>query len=81
LPKININIKEENKPNKPSRQNDHDIAKKIPKQHIEESDDEDEEVYTPQTISKSFVATLLKKKVEEKLQEKERKPRPILNFS
>lgn len=80
LPKININIKEESKPNKPVRQQDHDIAKKIPKYETQEDNEEDEE-YTPQTISRSFVSTLLKKKVEEKLQEKERKPRPIINFS
>lgn len=80
LPRININIKEEQKPNKPIRQQDHDIAKKIPKQKIDD-DDEEEEEYTPQNISRSFVSTLLKKKVEEKLHEKERKQRPMINFS
>lgn len=79
LPRININIKEELKPNKPIRQQDHDIAKKIPKQKIDEDDDEEE--YTPQNISRSFVSTLLKRKIDEKLQEKERKPRPMISFS
>ena len=70
LPKIHINIKEEQKPNKPVRQHDDDIAKKIPKYKAEEKDDDDddeEEEHTPQTISHSFISTLLKKKVEEKI--------------
>lgn len=79
LPRININIREEQKPNKPVRQQDHDIAKKISKSKNIENDEEGD--YTPQNISRSFVSTLLKKKVEEKIQEKDRKPRPVINFS
>jgi len=79
LPRININIREEQKPNKPIRQQDHDIAKKISKSKNQENDEEVD--YTPQNISRSFVSTLLKKKVEEKIQEKDRKPRPVINFS
>jgi hypothetical protein len=86
LPRININIRQDqrpNKSNKTNRQEDNDIAKRISKVGNKSQQDTEKyiEEYKPQTISKSFVSTLLKKKVEDKIQDKDKKPRPVLNFS
>lgn len=86
LPRININIRQDqrpNKSNKTNRQEDNDIAKRISKVGNKSQQDNEKyiEEYKPQTISKSFVSTLLKKKVEDKIQDKDKKPRPVLNFS
>lgn len=86
LPRININIRQDqrpNKSNKTNRQEDNDIAKRISKVRNKSQQDNEKyiEEYKPQTISKSFVSTLLKKKVEDKIQDKDKKPRPVLNFS
>lgn len=77
LPKINI--QQEKKPVKNvKKQEKRDIAQKISKATSKTIEEDD---YTPQTISKSFVSTLLKKKVEEKIQEKEIRQRPTISFS
>lgn len=83
LPKIHINIKEEQKPKRSTKQYDHDIAKKIPKQKYNTPEKEDTKPthHSQQDISRSFVSTLIKKKVEEKIHEKEKKSRPLPNFS
>lgn len=86
LPRININIRQDqrpNKSNKTNRQEDNDIAKRISKVRNKSQQDNEKyiEEYKPQKISKSFVSTLLKKKVEDKIQDKDKKPRPVLNFS
>jgi hypothetical protein len=86
LPRININIRQDQRPNKynkTNRQEDNDIAKRISKVGNKSQQDNEKyiEEYKPQTISKSFVSTLLKKKVEDKIQDKDKKPRPVLNFS
>lgn len=76
-----INIKQDQKPKKSNKQKDYDIAKRISKvanRDTKRNEDKNEE-YTPQNISKSFISTLINKK--EKNQEKDYKPRPTLQFS
>lgn len=80
LPKIRINLKEEDKPKEKSKQETRDIAKKISKITQYESDDEYHHP-EPQNISPSFISTIIKRQAQEKIEEKERKHKTTINFS
>lgn len=80
LPKIHINLKEDDKPKHvPQKQQTADIAKKISKISHDEEDHHNE----PQTISPSFISTIIKKQAQEKIAEKEfeKKHKAPINFS
>ena len=84
LPKIRINLKEDEKPAERSRQQTAEIAKKISKINHSNDDDEEEDDRRhaePQTISKSFISTIIKKQAQEKIAEKEKKAKVSLSFS
>jgi hypothetical protein len=82
LPKIRINLKEDERPAERSRQQTAEIAKKISKiNHADDNEEDDRRHAEPQTISKSFISTIIKKQAQEKIAEKEKKTKVSISFS
>lgn len=80
LPKFKINLKQDERPVEKSRQQTADIAKKISRISHDENNEEHHHI-EPQTISPSFISTIIKKQAQEKIAEKERKQKVTINFS
>jgi hypothetical protein len=86
LPKLNISLKEEKRPERPERssRDDEDSRRSSSFERTAEEKSSSRGEGVTQTISPGFIKSLLKHKLEEKIQEKEKEKKafkPLVNFS